>query len=92
MKRTNSKCPTCAGRKKSKRKLPYGHKGTNPFCSSCDCDYTYDISKSSERNKVKQEINKSDLISSDTERLLIKNDIMHDDLDRETLKIWSNDD
>lgn len=66
-KRTESKCPTCSrkgGRKapvpkrrrKDVRKRPYGTKGTNPYCHSCDMDYTYNVSKTSERMKAKRKI------------------------------------
>lgn len=53
-----SKCPTCSGQYKSRTKRPYGAKGTNPYCSTCDVDYTYSVSKKSERNKAKKDINK----------------------------------
>lgn len=59
-KNTSGKCLTCRGqlsRKKSPPK-PYGTTGTNPYCGKCDVDYRYDVSKSSERRKAKNNIKK----------------------------------
>lgn len=58
MKRLNSKCQTCKGQKARKKAppKPYGTTGTNQYCHKCDMDYTYNVSKSSIRRKVKKEI------------------------------------
>ena len=55
-----SKCPTCSGQLASNKHTPrpYGAKGTNPYCGRCDRDYVYDVSKTSERMKSKEQIRK----------------------------------
>jgi hypothetical protein len=55
-----SKCKTCSGQlsRKNHPRKPYGTTGTNPYCPSCDRDYTYSVSKSGVRQKAKKNIKK----------------------------------
>lgn len=56
----SSKCKTCSRQfaRKNHPRRPYGTTGTNPYCHYCDRDYTYDVSKSSERQRAKKDIKK----------------------------------